>query len=130
MKAAAAAARAEWATVLRSDAADRASQDWRNLVLLVKRAMPAVESALSQAKRPLLLVRPGLLARYDQLDFLERLRDSAGRPGGPPAAWVLIPSDGLQERPVMDGQPIAVITPGQWSRIPEAWLMNAHRARG
>jgi hypothetical protein len=29
--------------------------------------------------------------------------------------------------PVMDGKAVPVITRGQWARIPEAWLRNAHR---
>jgi hypothetical protein len=79
-------------------------------------------------EKTLLLVHPGLLSRYDQLDLLGRLRDRVGRPDGIPGAWVLIPSDDQHAAPVLDGTPIPVITPGEWARVPEPWLRNVHRA--
>ena len=66
MRAVATAAGARWDIVLQADAAPSDSRDWRNLQILVRRAMPAVEQALFAADRPVLLVYPGLLARYDQ----------------------------------------------------------------
>src|ERR1041384_2006177 len=75
------AARADWNTVLRADAAPRQSDDWKRLLLLVNRTMPKVEDQLGTSTRTLLLVNPGLLARYQQLELLVRLRDRIGRTG-------------------------------------------------
>ena len=37
----------------------------------------------------MLLTNLGLLARYDQMTFLDGLRDAAGHPDGPPGVWLL-----------------------------------------
>ncbi len=43
---------------------------WDRLMLLVKRAMPSVEQQLSTSDQTILLIYPGLIARYDQMDML------------------------------------------------------------
>ena len=78
-------ARVDWSLVLRADL-KATNGDWTKLLMLVKRAMPKVEEQLGAAGSTVLLVHPGLLARYDNLDLLERLRDRVGRPGGPGGA--------------------------------------------
>jgi hypothetical protein len=88
--------------------------------------MPAVEQALLQSDRPVLLGYPGLLARYGRLDLFDTLQQRAGRSDGPPGAWVLIPSDDQSALPVIDGQPLPVITSSQWARVPEAWVSRAN----
>ena len=35
---------------------------------------------------------------------------------------------GADELPVLDKQPVPVLTPGQWTRIPEDWATNQFRA--
>ena len=45
----------------------------------------------SSAEQTVLLVYPGLLARYEQMDLLQRLRDKVGRPDGIPGLWMLMP---------------------------------------
>jgi hypothetical protein len=74
-----------------------------------------------------LLVYPGLLARYDQIQLLERLREACGRQHDAPGFIVLIAADEQRHMPVLDGKPIPVILASEWARIPEAWLQNAHR---
>jgi len=76
-----------------------------------------------------LLTRPGMLARYGQMSFLERLRDRVSRrpaPGeiGLHGLWLVVPSDSSTPGPHIDGAPVAVLSPSQWARIPEAWLHN------
>ena len=123
MKAAAIEAGADWQVVLRADRGPRDSSDWANLMLLVgRRALPRVHAELAGAARPLLLTNPGLLARYDQMSFLDELRDSAGRPDGPPGVWLLVARDPQESRPMIDGKPVPVFTAAQWTRIPAAWL--------
>ncbi len=75
----------------------------------------------------MLLINPGLLARYERLDLLDKLRNTAGTRGGPPSVWLLVPqaSAGL---PMLDGHPIPVLSNTEWARLNEAWLQNAHRA--
>ena len=74
-----------------------------------------------------LLVYPGLLARYDQIQLLERLREASGRQHDAPGFIVLIAADEQRHMRVLDGKPIPVILASERARIPEAWLENAHR---
>ena len=96
--------------------------DWANLMRLVgHRALPRVRTELAAARRAVLLVNLGLLARYDQMTFLDKLRDAAGRPGGPPGVWLLVPRDPQESRPLIDGKPVPVFTAAQWASVPAAW---------
>jgi hypothetical protein len=114
--------------VVQADAASPESADWRRLQTLVRRAMPSVEQALFRADRPVLLVYPGLLARYDQIQLLEKLRDACAQDSDAAGFIVLMPSDEQHHMPVLDGKPVPVILASEWARIPEAWLANAHRS--
>ena len=129
MKATAAALGAKWEVVVMADAAAPDSTDWRRLQTLVRQAMPAVERTLFSADRPVLLVYPGLLARYDQVQLFEKLREACVRTTDAPGFIILIPADAQHHMPVMDGKPIPVILASEWARIPEAWLVNADRAQ-
>ena len=123
MKAAAHEAGADWRTVLRADRGPRGSADWATLLRLVgHRALPRVRAELAAAPRAVLLTNLGLLARYDQMTFIDGLRDAAGGPDGPPGVWLLVPSDAQESRPMVDGAPVPVFTAAQWARIPSAWL--------
>jgi hypothetical protein len=127
MKATAAALGARWEVVLQADAAAPESPDWRRLQTLVRRAIPAVEQAMLTAAGPVLLIYPGLLARYDQIQLFERLREACLQRRDAPGLIVLIAADEQHHMPVLDGKPIPVILPSEWARIPEAWLQNVHR---
>jgi hypothetical protein len=124
MRNAAAKLGADWDVVRKADAAGPEGADWRTLLRLVKSAIPEVERRLAQADRPLLLSYPGLLARYEQLGVLQRLQQSAGRPGGPPAVLVLVVADGQHQLPMIDGQALPVISSNQWLPVPEAWVQK------
>ena len=129
MKAAAREAGADWRIVLRADRGPRGGSDWATLMRLVgHRALPRVRAELAAAPRPVLLTNLGLLARYDQMTFLDGLRDSAGRAGGPPGVWLLVPRDPQESRPMVDGKPVPVFTAAQWARIPGAWLATRRQA--
>ena len=131
MKAAAREAGADWRIVLRADREPQGSSDWATLMRLVgHRALPRARAELAAAPRAVLLTNPGLLARYDQMAFLDGLRDTAGRPGGPPGVWLLVPSDAQESRPMIDGKPVPVVTPAQWAHVPAAWLAGRRRADG
>jgi hypothetical protein len=116
---------ADWNVVRKADAAGPDGSDWRTLLMLVGRAIPEVERRLAQSEKPLLLSYPGLLARYGQLGVLQRLQQSAGRSGGPPAVFVLLAADGQHQLPMIDGQVLPVISSNQWLPVPEAWVQKS-----
>ncbi len=107
-----------WSNVLEADATPHEGH-WNRLMLLVGRAMPWVEAELLKAEKTVLLIYPALLARYQQMTLLERLRESIGRPGGMPGLWVLVPND---QQAMIEGQAVPLLSPGQRARIPEKWL--------
>ena len=53
-----------WQVVLGADGSARDSRAWRNLQRLVGYALPGVEAELLTRTGPVLLVHPGLLARW------------------------------------------------------------------
>jgi len=111
---------ADWDVILAADAAPRSSDDWALLVDLVRHhALPEVETTLESSAGTVLLTHPGLLARYDALAFLERLRERCGRGLG---AWVLVPTGDPTARPVLDGRALPVLGPNDWVAVPEAWV--------
>ena len=117
-------ARVNWDLVLKTDATPHQG-DWDKLMLLVGRAMPLVEAQLATSDQLIVMIYASLLARYDQMVFLERLRDKVGRADGIPGLWLLIPNE---QQAVMDGKAVPILSPGQRSRIPDSWLENRHRA--
>jgi hypothetical protein len=120
-----ASAGAKWDAVVGADAAP-GSDGWKKFMVLVNRTMPLVEERLLSADRTVLMIYPGLLARYEQMALLQRLRDGIGRSGGLPGLWLLVPGDSQAQ---IDGKPVPIISPGQKARIPESWLQNAHRGQ-
>lgn len=119
----------KWERVLQADAKP-GSEDWSRLLKIVRQAAPNIEAAITANDQTVLLIYPSLLSRYGQMDMLTKLREQVGRPGGLPGLWMLIAGDSQTELPVMDGEPIPVIGPAEWARIPEAWLRNRHRSNG
>ena len=94
---------------------------------LVARVAPKIASDLCSRREHLLLVHPGLIARYDQMTVLETLRDKVGHDVPCPGLWVLVATDGQHDLPMLDNAEIPLITPGQRARVSEAWLENMHR---
>jgi serine/threonine protein kinase len=117
-------ANAKWDALVNADAKP-GSEPWKKFMVLVNRAMPIVEKQLSSSSKTLLLIYPGLLARYDQMPMLERLREKVGRKDGVAGVWMLIPGD---TQAMLDGKAIPIISPGQKTRIPDQWIRNEHRA--
>lgn len=123
----------DWNLILRADAASPDSRDWRNLKTLVGAALKSIEPELSSAPRTTLLVHAGLLAHYDEIGWLEALRDRVSlRRSGTAAPihglWVLVPTDDQHDGPVLDNKALPVITRNQWARLTEPWVTNAHRS--
>jgi serine/threonine protein kinase len=116
---------AKWDAVVNADAAPNGDA-WKKFLVLVNRAMPMVEERLFAADKTVLLIYPGLLARYDQMTLLQRLRDGIGRSDGLSGLWLLVPGDA---QAMIDDKPVPIISPGQRIRVPESWLQNAHRGQ-
>ncbi|MBN9519354.1 BREX system serine/threonine kinase PglW [bacterium] len=119
----------DWAIVEQADGSDPASPDWQNLLYLTERVVPKITADLTSRRDHLLLVHPGLIARYDQMSVLEALRDKVGHDVPCPGLWVLVASDGQSDMPVLDHAEIPLITPGQRAKVSESWIENLHRAR-
>ncbi|MFW6062201.1 MAG: BREX system serine/threonine kinase PglW, partial [Planctomycetota bacterium] len=119
-------ARVNWDLVIQADARPNEG-DWNKLLMLVRRTMPQIEQQLDVPDKTMLVIYPGLLARYDQMDLLERRRDKVGRSGGIHGLWLLVPND---SQALLDGRAVPVISTGQRARVPESWLKNVHRANG
>ena len=62
------------------------------------------------------------------MSFLDELRDSAGRPNGPPGVWLLVPRDSQESRPMIGGKPVPVFTAAQWASVPTGWLAGRRSA--
>jgi hypothetical protein len=120
--------RVDWNEVLKADAEGPTGRHWSKLLMLVKVAIEQVEQQLLSTDRPVLLLYPGLAARYEQLQFLEHLRDGSGRSGSVPGLCLLVASDHQSTLPTIDGRPVPVLGHGQWAWIPDSWLINKHRA--
>ncbi|MEJ7636616.1 MAG: BREX-2 system adenine-specific DNA-methyltransferase PglX [Singulisphaera sp.] len=110
----------DWRIVEQADGADRSGPDWNNLMHLVARVVPKVIADLCGRREQLLLVHPGLIARYDQMAVLETLRDRVGHDVPCPGLWVLVATDGQHDLPMLDNADIPLITPGQRARVSEA----------
>ena len=117
-------ANVDWDLVVSTDARP-GEGDWDKLILLVGRAMSAVEKRLEAAEKTALVVYAGVLARYDRMDVLSRLSQKVGRRDGIPGLWLLLPGD---HQALLDGKAVPILSPGQRARIPESWLQNVHRS--
>jgi hypothetical protein len=119
--------RVRWEVVLRADTSkpeDNAIgiRDWENLRKLAGSAARRVAEQIRSRSQSLLLIYPGLLARYGQLGILEELADSLGAH----SLWLLAGSEHQTASPMVDGQAIPA-RPTQWAWIPPKWLDNDFR---
>ena len=60
--------------------------------------------------KPMLVIYAGLLARYEQMGMLDRLREKIGRRDGIPSLWLLVAGD---QQALMDGKVVPALSPGQ-----------------
>jgi serine/threonine protein kinase len=119
---------ASWDVVLAADAASHESIDWKNLQILVGRALPSIEQRLRGARNTCLALHPGLLVRYGHMDLIARLSGDVGRAGGPSGLWVLAPANDQHTLPMLNNVPIPITNAAQHTRLTSAWLRNEHRA--
>jgi serine/threonine protein kinase len=119
----------DWSVVEQADGTDSGSQDWKNLIHLVSMAQPKIEESLLKRDEHLLLVHPGMIARYDMMSLLETLRDRTGHDVSCPGVWVLVATDEQSDMPFLDDAEIPLISPGQRAKVSEPWIDNLHRGR-
>ena len=119
---------ARWDVVVAADAAPSSSKDHRLLAQLVRRAMPGLTDEIASAPEPLLLTRPGLLARYRQLDLLTDVQDACQRGNAPAARVLCIAADATVNMPVIDGHALPVVFTAAWTRPNRDWLARAASA--
>lgn len=119
----------DWSIIEHADGAEHASQDWSNLLHLTGLVAPKIAADLMNREDHLLLVHPGLIARYEMMSILETLRDKVGHDVPCPGVWVLVAADGQSEMPILDHAVIPLITPGQRAKVSEGWIDNIHRGR-
>ena len=123
------ARKVKWPVVLAADAEGYDGKGFRNLLRLATKAAERVRATLLAFDRPVLLVNPGLLARYDLMPMLSDLAQASGTRGGPPSLWLLVPQpDGGLPR--IDDASLPVMSATNWARLTDPWLANAHRAGG
>lgn len=120
-------------TLLETDGEGPAGENWADLKRFVRPCGERALARLQQSRKPLLLVHPGLLARYQMDEFLAGLR-SYNQQDEAPALFLLIPThetsgapciraagDRVLPVPTADGEPPLV--------IPEAWVLNYHQGQ-
>lgn len=114
----------KWSVVLKADAAERSSQDWRRLQQLVQRVLPAMAEEIKHADQPVLLTEAGLIGRYELVNtWLNELRQHLINSGNARALILLIAVDVQQDGANIDG----VTVPrgagsSEWASIPSVWL--------
>ena len=111
--------RIRWELILSADQEKPDTLPGRNVRKLAAAAARKVADKLRHRTRPTLLLYPGLLARYGQLNILDELQDNLGAT----SLWVLVGSDGRGTPPSSEKQTIPA-RPSQWAWIPDAWLKN------
>ena len=119
----------DWQVVLKADACEHSSRDWQNLQRLVQRALPGMAEEILQARQPVLLTEPGLLARYELVttwlnDLRQQLMSVSGRSGiAVPGLVLLIAVDAQRSAAMIDD----VLVPTgagskEFAHIPSSWL--------
>lgn len=121
--------RPSWDLVVDADAAGPGSAPWNNLLRVVDRVLDGLTARLAATPGTVLVHRCGLLARYDRLDVVARWRDLVHDRTNPlDALWLLVATPGTTDVPMLDNVAVPVLTRNEWTRIPNDWLRNAHRA--
>ena len=127
------AKRIKWnEAILTTDAAGPTGPQWDRLKNVVREALAPVEQALLHDHEHVLLIYPGLLARYDQMGMLARLAQWVTRI---PAdgqrlrtLWVLVPTNDPAAAPVLDTKAVPVTSSAEHLVLGDAWLENLHTA--
>lgn len=115
--------------VVDADRSGPTGPSWQQLCELARRAATSmVDEILSHRGHPYLLVNPGLLARYNLRDELQRLVERGEHEDGA-AILLLVPSYEDGAPPAINGSlPVPAPLPGQRLFMPRGWLANEQHA--
>jgi hypothetical protein len=112
-----------------ADRDGRLGPAWKNLLRLVENAGADVMAQLLPVKKPLLLVQPGLIARYRLDGVLERLVAAGADRASEAAIFLVVPSHDMSGTPRINGElAIPGILPSQVLWVSLDWLANKHNA--
>ena len=122
-----------WSEVLGADADVSGSRARQGLGALVQRSLPAVRKAIEGAfatassveggdPRPVVLLDPSLLARYDALGELASWLDLTTK--RPAALWLVVPQVHGNVGPVVDSRPLPLTAPSQYVPVPAEWIQT------
>jgi hypothetical protein len=115
--------------IVAADAEGPTGSNWAKLISVVRKAVERLHSELLREYEVVLLTNIGLLARYDQLQVLDKIRDQLRRaPEGDArlrTLWVLVPVDDPAALPTIAGKAIPVTTGAERLTLPAAWLTLA-----
>ena len=105
-------------------ARDPESPAWGRLLGLARAAGERVAASLLPASEPLLLVQPGLLARYELRDLLAALLDAA-KSADHPSILLLVPGHDTAGVPPIEGTlPLPGVLASHVIRLPSAWIAS------
>lgn len=111
-----------WKLIIDSDALPPGAPDRRNLETAVRHeVVPRITAAIDAAPGAVLLTEAAPLARYGCMDLLARLADNAEP--RPAARLLLAPV--RRPTPLLDAEPIPVVSAAQWLWLPEQWYADA-----
>ena len=114
----------EWDAVAAADAAGPDGATWVLLTDFARDVATAVAERLLPPREPLLLVDPGLLDRYQLIDFLRALAAAAQRDDAE-AIIVLVPDQGGGTPAIGGRTQLPGLLPGQWTWVDPTWLKEA-----
>jgi len=118
-----------WSDLHEADTEGQTSEDWHSLLHLMSEVAPGIETELKNQPESVLLVHPGLIARYQLMSLLQNLRDSIGHDAPCPCLWVLVATNSQNDMPHLDGVQIPLISTGQRAAVSDYWVDNYHRGR-
>ena len=112
-----------------ADREGRLGRNWSSLLRLVENAAADVMAQLLPAKAPLLLVQPGLIARYGLDSVIARLVAAGADPRAEAAVFLLVPSRDRSGVPLINGSfALQGTLHSQVLQVSLEWLSNKHNA--
>ncbi len=124
-----AAGKPSWDTIVAADAAGPTGKQWPALTKVVDRALDELTTSLLATPGAVLVHQLGLLARYDRLHRIAEWREALhDRAGAATALWVLVGTSAANDRPMLDGMAVPVLSRNEWTRVPNTWIVTRLRA--
>ena len=122
-----------WDVLVQADAQTDDQRATRGLAALVGMALPAVETAITEAAtnsddgrlHPALIVEAAPLVRYGHGDLIRRWSDLATPRGQ--AVWIVLPQFGANQGPLLDGFSVQS-SPNQFVRVDPTWIDDPDNA--